>query len=289
MRMFNVMLLKEVYILLRVRDWLKNILIFFPLVFSGLLFEYSNIAFLISGFFIFSLISSFIYVLNDILDIEKDKRHPKKKYEKPLANGKIKISFAYKLLFLLFLLISISIIVFPYILKSIVFYLLISISYNLYLKKIPYFEFTILSLGYVVRIDAGSLLINVESSILMLISTFFLGLFFIILKRVSEINYISEKNISITRHVLMHYQINHLMFLVFFSILIFSITLIIYVVSININLLLSSFLVIIFLIYYLNSTKNTSLGENPIRLILTNRYLFFLSLSILFSSLLIYY
>lgn len=283
------MLVKEFFILLRVRDWLKNILIFFPLVFSGLLFEYSNLIYLVSGFLIFSFLSSFIYVLNDILDIEKDKRHPKKRNEKPLANGKIKISFAYRLLFIIFLLTSVSIIFFPYILKSIILYLFISISYNFYLKKIPYIEFIVLSLGYVIRIDAGSILINVDSSSLMLVSTFFLGLFFIILKRISEINYITDNEILITRQVLKYYQINYLILLVFLSILIFSITLIIYVLSINMNLLLSTFLVIIFLLYYFNLSKKTSLGENPISLILNNKYLFFLSLSILFSSLLIYY
>ena len=61
----------EVLKLIRIKDWLKNIIIFFPLIFSGYLFDLSNYSKLVIGFFTFSFISSIIYILNDILDIER--------------------------------------------------------------------------------------------------------------------------------------------------------------------------------------------------------------------------
>ena len=93
----------ELLNLIRVKDWLKNIIIFFPIIFSGLLFDTSNYIKLIICFLSFSIVSSFIYVLNDILDIKQDKKHPIKKITKPLASGKVSIIIAYAVLSVLFL------------------------------------------------------------------------------------------------------------------------------------------------------------------------------------------
>ena len=71
--------------LLRIKDWLKNVIIFLPLIFSGnLKYEYFYFD-LIIAFFLFSLTSSFIYIINDIVDVEDDKKHPLKINKKPLA------------------------------------------------------------------------------------------------------------------------------------------------------------------------------------------------------------
>ena len=76
--------------LIRIKHWIKNILIFIPLLCSGLI-NYNNVIDCIIGFFAFSFASSFIYIINDIKDIEKDKLHPTKK-NRPLASGKVKKS-----------------------------------------------------------------------------------------------------------------------------------------------------------------------------------------------------
>ena len=81
--------------LIRIKDWLKNIIIFFPLIFSGYLFDLSNYSNLVIGFISFSIVSSIVYILNDILDIERDKVHPTKKYTKPLASGRISIPMSF--------------------------------------------------------------------------------------------------------------------------------------------------------------------------------------------------
>ena len=84
--------MKKYFELIRVKHWVKNILIFIPMISSGLL-NYNNIFITILSFFSFSFLTSFIYIINDIRDIEKDKLHPRKK-KRPLPSGKISKSKA---------------------------------------------------------------------------------------------------------------------------------------------------------------------------------------------------
>ncbi len=85
--------------LIRAKDWLKNILIFFPLIFSGHLFDNSHYITLFIGFITFNILASCIYVINDILDIKEDKLHPIKKLTKPIASNKITLNSSYVVLF----------------------------------------------------------------------------------------------------------------------------------------------------------------------------------------------
>ena len=107
--------------LFRIKDWLKNLLIFIPLIFSNNLFQSQFYYQLIIAFLLFSLSSSFVYILNDIKDIEEDKAHPLKKNIKPLANGSFDIAFAKKSMILLFFLICFLL----YLDSKIIFFILI--------------------------------------------------------------------------------------------------------------------------------------------------------------------
>ena len=78
--------------LMRIKHYIKNFLIFFPLVFSKKLFEVSSLLNCVLAFAIFSLVCSIVYIVNDINDVEKDKLHPKKK-NRPIASGKVSIIF----------------------------------------------------------------------------------------------------------------------------------------------------------------------------------------------------
>jgi len=191
-------MIKNIANLLRVKDWLKNIIIFFPLIFSGSLFKYDNYTILFLGFITFCIISSFIYVINDILDVKKDRLHPQKKFLKPIAAGVISLKTSYYILILIFLVSSFLVYFQKSLHTSIFVYLVLAISYNLFFKKIPFFELIILSAGYVVRVDSGSKIIGVDSSVYMLISIFFLGNFFILIKRLCELNQfeLKEKNLQ---------------------------------------------------------------------------------------------
>ena len=97
-------MIKNFSYLLRVKDWPKNILIFLPLIFSGNLNNQFFYFDLFSIFILFCLSSSFIYIINDFLDINEDKKHKLKLLKKPLASGKITKRFAKVLLFLILVL-----------------------------------------------------------------------------------------------------------------------------------------------------------------------------------------
>ena len=91
--------------LMRVKHYLKNFLIFLPLVFSGNLFNCNYLFKSFIGFVIFSLTCSIIYVINDIRDVDKDKKHDKKK-NRPIASGRVSIRNALLLAFIVLIKIS---------------------------------------------------------------------------------------------------------------------------------------------------------------------------------------
>ena len=93
--------MKNITLLARPKQWSKNLFLFLPVFFAGELFDSVKFINVSCGFLIFSVVSSGIYILNDIKDIESDRRHPKKKY-RPIASGKVSIKSAiYLLVFLL--------------------------------------------------------------------------------------------------------------------------------------------------------------------------------------------
>jgi len=274
--------------LIRIKDWLKNIIIFLPIIFSGQLFNSEKYPSLILGFLTFSIVSSFIYVLNDILDINKDKIHPTKRYEKPLANNKISIRVAYYILLLLGFLSVILIFNQPVIHISIFFYLALSLSYNFGLKKIPYLELIILGAGYIIRTDTGSKLISVDSSVLMLIAIFLLGIYLILTKRISELNHHFDLKQDNIRFVLKYYNKLHLSIFSLITIISLCVVMLIYILTINIKLIISFIFVLVFLFKYHKVTKNSSKGENPIGFIFSDKFFLFLVIIIIVSSLIIY-
>ena len=93
----------NILILIRIKDWLKNTILFIPLIFSENLINSDHYFNLMLSFFIFSIATSIIYIINDITDLESDKKHLIKMKIKPLANGTISVFFAIRiLLFLIF-------------------------------------------------------------------------------------------------------------------------------------------------------------------------------------------
>jgi len=86
-------MLKELIISMRPKQWYKNLILFVGIVFSHNLFSFSMWFDIISAFTIFCMLSGSDYVINDILDIERDKRHPAKR-KRPIASGSLKKSHA---------------------------------------------------------------------------------------------------------------------------------------------------------------------------------------------------
>ncbi|MGG9964385.1 UbiA family prenyltransferase [Ferruginibacter sp. SUN106] len=179
--------LKDYIKAIRAYQWIKNLLLFVPLVTSH---SYGSVKLLTLSFFgfcIFSLVASAGYLLNDLLDLNADRKHPRKKF-RPVASGKIAIPTAVitAVLFLaagLFFAAQLN----WWFLCIVIFYFITSFSYSLFLKRIVLYDVFILALLYSVRVFAGAIVIDVVLSFwLIAFSTFiFLSLAFV--KRYSEL------------------------------------------------------------------------------------------------------
>lgn len=202
---------RDYFRLLRPRQWIKNFAITTALLFSGRIFEYSSLWFTISGFLIFCAISSSIYIINDIFDIQKDKLHPFKRF-RPLAHGDIPISNALILsviLAILSLIGSITISIQFFVLTIV--YLLLQLSYSMFLKHIAVIDILALACGYILRVYAGEIVIGYQYhiSVWLLLTVISLSLFLAVGKRKRELSLVSEHNstnIAAIRQSLSHYS-----------------------------------------------------------------------------------
>ena len=93
--------MKKLYILLRIKHYIKNFIIFAPLLFTTRFENITNISNVLKIFVIFCILASIVYIFNDLIDIKSDKLHPKKKQTKPLASGLIDLKYAKLILFCL--------------------------------------------------------------------------------------------------------------------------------------------------------------------------------------------
>jgi len=164
---------KQYVQLLRANHWIKNGLVFIPLFFTAELFSVSYFISVFLGFICFSLLSSIIYIFNDMRDIEEDRLHSSK-CRRPLASGEITVPHAVVVLVILFAaLIALLLILWTrenrlYNLKSIglmLLYMVLNIAYSWGLKNIPIIDVTILASGYVIRVLFGALIIGVNISV----------------------------------------------------------------------------------------------------------------------------
>ena len=200
-------MIKYYFQLLRVPQWIKNLFVFVPLMFSLHLFEADYFLASLKAFVIFCLASSFIYIINDIIDIDADAVHPTKKY-RPLPSGKISKQSAWItsiLIFLFLILLSfISPIEFIYFLAS---FILLNIIYSVYFKHIVILDVFSIAAGFTIRVLAGAAIINVPVSSWLVLTTMFISLFLGVMKRHSELEQITESEKTSTRKVLAEYSL----------------------------------------------------------------------------------
>jgi 4-hydroxybenzoate polyprenyltransferase len=173
--------------LLRVNQWIKNLVIFTAIIFSGNLFDWTLFFNTVVGFFIFCLLSSTSYVINDIIDYPYDKKHPIKK-NRPLAAGLITIPEATFIAFILTLTALISALFFSlsFFFLSL-FFLLLHFFYSLYLKRQPVIDIFSISFSFTIRALAGEVISGFHIPIWLLLTIFFLSLFMASVKRHAEL------------------------------------------------------------------------------------------------------
>ncbi len=175
--------------LLRPHQWIKNSFVLAPLVFAGKFLEPEALKQALLAFLAFCVASSATYVLNDLKDIEKDRKHPVKRLKRPLASGAVSPKTAKFILGLLYLILAIFLF-FSFTRKfmiPILLYLVLNIFYTYKLKYIPVLDIFCIATGFVLRIFAGGMAISVPISSWMLITTLCLALFLASAKRLQEL------------------------------------------------------------------------------------------------------
>jgi len=194
--------------LLRLPQWIKNFFVFVPLLFSMQLFNQHDFLLSLSGFIIFSFTTSVVYIINDIIDIEADKAHPVKKL-RPLPSGKISKNNAIILALILTVAIILSIFyINKYFLFCILIYFVLNVLYSFYFKHIVLLDIFSIAAGFMLRVVAGALIINVEISSWLLLTTMFVSLFLAIMKRQSELKLFQNTESVNTRKVLASYSLD---------------------------------------------------------------------------------
>lgn len=153
-------MLKALIKTMRPRQWTKNGFIFFGLIFDKQLFLLEPFLRTVSGFFLFCLISSAVYLFNDIADVEADRHHPEKK-SRPIASGELPVRVASIVAILLaFLAISLGYLLSPLFAVILAAYLIINLLYSRWLKHEAILDVLIISSGFVLRVAAGVVLIS---------------------------------------------------------------------------------------------------------------------------------
>ncbi|OGU54625.1 MAG: hypothetical protein A2V66_17425 [Ignavibacteria bacterium RBG_13_36_8] len=191
--------------LIRVHHWIKNAFVFVPIIFAKLFFSLDYLNQVILAFFAFSIVSSIIYVFNDLFDIEPDKLHPRKKH-RPLAVGKISKNSANIVIAVLTLLFVFSLQLFNWKFNFIlIVYVVLNVLYTLVLKNIVIIDLICIGAGFLLRVIGGAVVIDIYISNWLILTTLFISLFLAVMKRRSEL--VIVENESETRKVLSDYSI----------------------------------------------------------------------------------
>jgi 4-hydroxybenzoate polyprenyltransferase len=189
----------------RPRQWLKNVALLAPITFSGLLFNDGFFGIVLSAIGVFTILTSSVYIFNDLLDYKSDRLHPFKK-KRPIASGKLPIPMAVVtavtfLIVSLYLATKINIFFF----WSCLTYLLIQISYTLWLKRVPIVDIITVGSGYVLRVYAGGLAIGAHMDVWFLLTVVSASLFLAAGKRRSELTLLANLGVGQVRATLKHY------------------------------------------------------------------------------------
>ena len=191
--------------LIRPYQWTKNAFIFAALIFNGSLSDTALLLRTLAGFAVFCMISGCVYILNDIVDRDKDRAHHKK-CTRPIASGDVAVWQALIIFILLLagalfwgfrLSISFGIVI--------IAYFIINIAYSFGLKNRPIIDLMCIAAGFVLRVVSGGFIIDCYISPWLLLCTLLLALYLAIQKRRAELSAV-EKGLTEGRAVLQHYS-----------------------------------------------------------------------------------
>ena len=263
--------MKNIYQLLRINHYIKNFIIFAPLLFTERYNNTVDIINVILIFILFCLIASAVYIFNDIHDLKLDKLHPKK-IKKPIASSKLSKASAYFILIIL-LLFSFGIsYVNPEFYIILVSYLLINIFYTIFFKKIYLLDIFVLASNYVIRVFAGCIPLSVDLSYWMAITVFFGALCLSAIKRKQELLKYGFK----IRPVLKEYSIENLKNIILICQILTIVFYSLYIIFLNEKYFLTIPIVTYAIFRYLKRSEDKNFSESPVEEILKDKQNFLL-------------
>lgn len=195
----------------RPRQWIKNIAVYAALAFSGFFFYDSPdgypYALTVSfAFFVFCLLTSAVYIINDIMDYDADRHHPYKS-KRPIASGRLPIPIA------IFAAVGLLITVFFFSLWLSVFfrlmvlaYFMLQVLYAKFTKHVAILDVISIATGFLIRVYAGAVVVNLHMSVWFLLTVISASLFLAVGKRQSERTLLHGKNLGDTRSSLKRYS-----------------------------------------------------------------------------------
>lgn len=193
--------------LLRPHQWTKNLAVFPPLLFSFSLFEIELVVATILAFVAFSLASSSVYIINDIIDAERDRNHPIKS-SRPIASGMVGNRSAMIFTAVTFVMgLGIAYSVSVWLVGAISAYWVINLVYSLGLKQVVILDVMSIASGFVLRVLGGTAAVSALPSDWLLTVTFFLALFIALGKRRKEL-FVAGPLAAESRPVLQAYDVN---------------------------------------------------------------------------------
>ncbi len=267
--------------LIRPSHWIKNMFVFMPLFFGHQLL---NIPLLLNAMVMcvsFSFIASAVYCLNDIIDVEADRRHPVK-CKRPIASGDVSVPTAY-LMMLILIAMSISVLFLSSVgvvsgICVIAAYLLMEIAYCLKLKRYAIIDVCMLSLGFVLRIIAGGVVTDIVISHWLVMMTFLLTLFLGIAKRRDDVLKMMSTGIA-PRHNTKRYNLTFVNNAITITASVMLVCYIMYTVSPEVTenfhtryLYLTSIFVLIGLLRYMQLAVVDEKTGDPTKILLHDRF-----------------
>jgi 4-hydroxybenzoate polyprenyltransferase len=201
--------LKALFWILRPRQWVKNLFVVAPLVFSKHLLDPTQVARSAAAFLLFCLISGVVYIINDLKDIDADRSHPVKK-NRPLPAGRLRPGWAKRFAGGLFVLTALCAVwlapIFAALLGA---YWVLNLLYTFWLKRVPYLDVACIASGFLLRVLAGAAVLLVTPSIWLIVCTGLLAAFLGLGKRASELSLLGKQAWR-HRPVLKRYRLSHL-------------------------------------------------------------------------------
>ena len=263
--------IKSILIEIRVWQWTKNVLVFAPLVFGAKLFEAGPLLDAILVFFAMSFAASTAYVINDLSDVNEDRKHPLKR-KRPIANREISTKEALLLIIVLVALVTaLSLFVSGIVLALALLYIALNLFYSKVLKHHPVIDIVIVAFFYIYRVYIGSVADNLHVSGWLVLTTFLLALFMITGKRRAEVVAVIASGKS-TRKVLGLYNEKFLDSALIISLTLFIVFYSLYAVLVQAHLFIVTIFPVIYLsLRYLYVIFVKGQGEEPEKLIFKDK------------------